>query len=85
VIDNNLEAMDVYYSNADNSIVINNPMLEKIESVEMFNMPGQSVYRFNSMSNNSAYMLKTASLSTGTYIINMKTSNGVVSAKVLVK
>ena len=85
VIDNNLEAMDIYYSNADNSIVINNPMLEKIESVEMFNMPGQSVYRFNSLSNNSAYTLKTASLSTGTYIINMKTSNGVVSAKVLVK
>jgi len=85
VIDNNLDAMDVYYSNADNSIVINNPMLEKIESVEMFNMLGQSVYRFSSLSNNNAYTLKTASLSTGGYIVNIKTSNGDVSTKVLVK
>jgi len=85
VIDNNLDAMDVYYSNADNSIVIINPMLENIESVEMYNMPGQSVYKFNSLSNNSAYTLKTASLSAGAYIVSMKTSNGVVSTKVLVK
>jgi len=80
-----LNIMDIYYSNTDNSIVIINPMLENIESVEMFNMSGQSVYRFNSLSNDSAYTLKTASLSAGAYIVNMKTSNGVVSAKVLVK
>jgi len=84
VIDIDLDVMDIFYSNADNSI-INNPMLEKIESVEMFNMLGQWVYKFNSLSNNSVYTLKTACLSTDGYIVSVKTLSGDVSIKVLVK
>jgi len=86
IMDNQLEdTIDVFYSNSENSIVINNPMQEKIESVRMFNVLGQSVYAFNVLSNNTNHKLETNGLSTGGYIINLKTSKGEFATKVLVK
>ena len=86
VVDNQLEeTIDVFYSNSENSIVINNPTQEKIESVRMFNVLGQSVYTVNVLSNNRSHKLETNGLSTGGYIINMKTPKGEFVTKVLVK
>ena len=86
IVDNQLgDTIDVFYSNSENSIIINNPTQEKIESVRMFNVLGQSVYAFNVLSNSRDHKLETNGLSVGGYIISVKTSNGEFATKVLVK
>jgi len=86
IIDNQLEEnMDVFYSNSENSIVIDNPMGEKIKSVRMFNVLGQIVYEFNTLFSSKNYKLETNGLSTGGYIVNIKTSTGEFTTKVLVR
>jgi len=85
IVDNEIETIDVFYSNSENSIVINNPMQEKIESIEMFNVLGQTVYTFNILSNNTSHKLEANGLSAGGYIISMKTSKGNSMTKILVR
>ena len=57
-----------------------------LQSAEMFNMIGQSITRFNELETKNYLELKTNQLSTGTYIINLNTTDGaVITKKVLVK
>jgi hypothetical protein len=80
------KTVDIFYSNAEDSIVINNPKGYKITTVYMVNMLGQEVFsarKFNEVTN---YLnLKLNKLSTGAYIINVITDKGGVSKKVIVK
>ena len=76
---------DVYYSNETNDIVINNPQNIEIDSVEIINMLGQVVIKYDNIDSNSTVKLKTKNLSIGTYIIKLKTEISEISKKVLVK
>ena len=78
---NNLE---VYYTNSTNSISIINPMFLEIDGIEMFNILAQSVYKNDVKFVDSETQIKTKNLSTGAYILKLKTEIGLVSKKVIV-
>jgi hypothetical protein len=78
-------SLQVYFSNEKESIIIHNPEVKNIESTEIFNLLGQSIYRFDSISNENYMEYKTKYLSAGTYIIKLKTDSSIVSKKVLIK
>jgi len=84
-LDNEFNNLNVHFSNATESIVIINPMLREIKSVELFNMLGQSIYALKNIPNINYSEFKTKNISTGTYIIKIETEIGTVSKKVLVE
>jgi len=79
------KSLQVYFSNEKESIVIHNPDVKNIESTEIFNLLGQSIYRFDSISKENYMEYKTKHLIPGTYIIKLKTDSCMVSKKVLIK
>ncbi|MDU8886380.1 choice-of-anchor D domain-containing protein [Yeosuana sp. MJ-SS3] len=79
---NNLQT---YFSNEKKSIIVHNPMLENVKSLEMINMLGQTVFRFNNEITENYTELKTNPLSVGSYIIKVETTEGTISKKVLVQ
>lgn len=84
--DENLNSIDVLYSNDKEKIVLINPNLIEVKSIELFNMLGQSVHKFESISESGYSEYEVKNLSTGTYIIKLYTVSGSVSTKkVLVK
>ncbi|MCK7591834.1 choice-of-anchor D domain-containing protein [Subsaxibacter sp. CAU 1640] len=85
VDENDLTALEVYYANAMESIVLVNPTLREIKSVEMFNLLGQSVVTIKPIENVTYSEYKVKNLSVGTYIVKMITDHGTTSKKVLVK
>ncbi len=85
VDDSIISSIDVFFNNTNESIVVLNPELKTIKTIELFNILGQSIQTFDDIahSNNSEYKVK--KLSTGTYIIKVYTDTGSFSKKVLVK
>ena len=84
--DENINSLDVLYSNDKEKIVLINPNLIEVKSIELFNMLGQSVQKFESISESGYSEYEVKNLSTGTYIIKLYTVSGSVSTKkVLVK
>ena len=84
--DEHLNSIDVLYSNDKEKIVLINPNLIEVKSIELFNMIGQSVHKFESISESGYSEYEVKNLSTGTYIIKLYTVSGSVSTKkVLVK
>ncbi|GAA4901396.1 hypothetical protein GCM10023311_28870 [Flaviramulus aquimarinus] len=77
--------IEVYFSNEKNSIVINNPNSEMIESVEMFNILGQSLFKFEINANDKHLKYNASQIKAGNYIIKIETEYGIVSKKVLIK
>ena len=78
--------LDVLYSNDKEKIVLVNPNLIDVKSIELFNMLGQSVHKFESISESGYSEYDVKNLSTGTYVIKLYTVSGSVSTKkVLVK
>ena len=82
-IENN--ELQVYFSNEKKSIIVHNPILKHIKSIEINNILGQSVYEFSIETNKNYIEHNTLKITTGTYIIKMKTDEGTISKKVLVK
>lgn len=78
------EKLLVYFSNEKESIIIHNPNLSQIESIEMFNIIGQSIYNVTKNSDSDYMEIKTKNITTGAYIIKIETENNVVSKKVLI-
>ena len=85
VDDFEVNSLQTYFSNEKKSIIVHNPMLEQIKTIEMVNMLGQSVYRFDYEISENYTELKTNPLSVGTYIIKAETTEGTISKKVLVQ
>jgi hypothetical protein len=83
--DNELSKLDVHYSNSIESIVVINPTLQSIKSIEIANVLGQKIQTINKASNENYMEIEVKNLSTGTYIIKLKTKNGIVTKKVLVE
>jgi len=80
-----LTNLDVHYSNSIESIVLINPTLKEIYSIELFNILGQSIYIVEETTNESYAEFKVDNLSAGTYIITLKTDDGAFSKKVMVE
>lgn len=86
-IDDNVlnNAFEVFYNNDSESIVLRNPSLMEIDSIELFNILGQSIYYTNEIDKQNYTEIKVSSLITGAYIINIDSQNGKISKKVLVE
>ena len=83
---NTLNLFDVNYTNAIESIVISNPNHETITSVKLISILGQEVFTTNKISAKSKITLKVSDLSSGTYIIKIKTKDRKsITKKVLIK
>ena len=77
--------IEVYFFNEKKNIVINNPDLKLIESAEVINIIGQTLFKFqiNADDNNMEFNVNT--IQTGSYILKIKTESGIISKKVLIK
>ena len=83
--ENELNGVNIYYSNDIESIVLVNPAFKEIKSIELFNILGQNVYSVD-VNNSSDYAeYEVSNLSTGTYIIKLNTVSGTISKKVLIE
>lgn len=74
-----------YFTNNNESIVINNPELQEIYSVSLINVLGQEIVSFDSIETKDYTTLKTSNISTGNYILNINTNIGKISKKVLIE
>ncbi|GAL80084.1 internalin [Algibacter lectus] len=77
--------IDMYFSNSENSIVINNPSSIYIESIQMYNLVGQSVFNLETKTKKSNFSHRVEKTHPGVYILKIKTSHGVLSKEVLKK
>ncbi|AXT19725.1 choice-of-anchor D domain-containing protein [Flavobacteriaceae bacterium AU392] len=85
ITENIIENLGVFYSNNSKNIVIINPEFKNINSLEMINLLGQSVYSIEDIPNNDRVEYRANKLATGTYIIRMNTDEGILTKKVLVQ
>ncbi|NNC49866.1 MAG: DNRLRE domain-containing protein [Flaviramulus sp.] len=85
VNDNYDKPILAYYSNEKNSIIIQNSNSRMIESIEMFNILGQSLFQIDIDTIQKHLEYNVSPIKTGAYIIKMTTENGIVSKKVLVE
>ncbi|PKQ46519.1 choice-of-anchor D domain-containing protein [Confluentibacter flavum] len=79
------ETIQVYFSSEKESIVIHNPTLKQLKSVEIMTILGQSINKFNVGTSNDYMEYKTNQISTGVYIIKIQTEEGSISKKVLIR
>ncbi len=77
--------IEVYFSNEKNSIIIDNPDSKEIKSVEMLNILGQSIFKFNLNTTQNYIEYKANQFTSGYYILNIETEFSKISKKVLVK
>ncbi|MFI1770437.1 LamG-like jellyroll fold domain-containing protein [Thalassobellus citreus] len=77
--------IEAFYSNEKKRIIIQNPNSNTLESIEMFNILGQSLFKFNTNTAKNYIEYKTNQIKTGAYIIEIKTEYGKLSKKVLIK
>ncbi|GAA4977436.1 choice-of-anchor D domain-containing protein [Algibacter aquimarinus] len=77
--------LQVYFSNDKESIIVNNPKLLNIKTVELYNVLGQSVFNVNNDNNESYLEFKTKEINTGVYIINLTSENNTISKKILIE
>jgi len=71
--------IEVYFFNEKKNIVINNPDLKLIESAEVINIIGQTLFKFqiNADDNNMEFNVNT--IQTGSYILKIKTESGIIT------
>ncbi|NMH86205.1 LamG-like jellyroll fold domain-containing protein [Flavivirga algicola] len=77
--------IETHYSNEENHIIINNPTSKLIKSVEMLNILGQSLFKFQTNTNERHLTYNASQIKTGNYILKIQTSYGTISKKVLIK
>ncbi|WP_299555822.1 LamG-like jellyroll fold domain-containing protein [Seonamhaeicola sp.] len=77
--------MQVYFSNEIDCIVILNPESISIKSIEVLNLLGQSLFKFDTNTTQSYIKYKANQFVTGYYVINIETEFSKISKKVLVK
>ncbi|MEL0457597.1 LamG-like jellyroll fold domain-containing protein [Flavobacteriaceae bacterium SZ-1-7] len=79
------QQIEVYFSNEHNNIVINNPSSKLIESIEMFNLLGQSLFKFQTNTNNNYLEYNASQISPSNYVLKIETESGIISKKVRVE
>ena len=70
---NEKDHIEVYFSNEKNNIVINNPTSRLIESVEMFNILGQALFKLQPNTNNNHLEYNANQIKAGNYILKIET------------
>jgi len=84
--DNNTnKQFEVYYSNKKSSIVIHNPVEKLIESVEMINILGQTLFKSTTNSNANYMEYNAGQIKAGNYILKINSEFKTISKKVLIK
>ncbi len=83
--DVNISNLDVHYANSINSIVLINPTLKQIDSIEMTTILGQSIYKNNQVATADHSEYEINNLSVGTYIITITSETGTFTKKVIVE
>ncbi|WP_372753375.1 LamG-like jellyroll fold domain-containing protein [Mariniflexile sp.] len=78
-------AIQAFFSKENGSIIIQNPNSQSIETTELFNLLGQSIFKLSNKTNDKFIEQKTNSIATGAYILKLKTETGIVSKKVLIE
>lgn len=80
------ESLSVFYANDQQEIVIYNPKLWDIQTVEIYNTLGQSVYQLNNLNQEEYSKIQSNNLSQGAYIISVSTKlYGTFNKKVIIK
>lgn len=79
------DTIQVYFSNDNESIIVQNPNSIKIKSIEIYNILGQSIFKSTNSTTEKYIEQKTKNIAIGTYVIKLKTDFGVVSKKVLIE
>ena len=82
--DDEFSQLDIHYSNELESIILINPTFKDIESIDIFNILGQSIYSVEDVENTDYSEYKVSNFSTGTYILKINTNSGSFSKKVLI-
>lgn len=78
-------SIDIFYSNENESIIINNPESRLIKVVEMFNILGQSLFDLNTNSTKNHIEYRVPRNIAGNYILNIETEVGKISKKIMIK
>ena len=85
VEENSNKNFQVYFSNEKKSVIIHNPLQINIESVSIYNMLGQVIYKTRIQRTDNYFEFKSSQTNTGINIVLLKTINGIISKKVLIK
>jgi hypothetical protein len=77
--------LQFYFANNNQTIAVKNPKLKNIKSIELFNILGQSILRYNEIGTLEYSEFKTGNISAGSYVLEIETNTGKTSKKVLVE
>ncbi|MGZ0016723.1 LamG-like jellyroll fold domain-containing protein [Yeosuana sp. AK3] len=83
--DQDTDLLNIFYSNEETSLILHNPKLKQIKSIQLLNVLGQSIGEFKAIEHHHYQTFKTKHLDAGTYIIKLNTIEDTVSKKVLIK
>jgi hypothetical protein len=78
------KSLNAVYANDNDSIILINPALIEVKSMQLLNVIGQSITKINNISVSPYSEYEVKNLSSGTYIIKINTASGSVSKKVLI-
>lgn len=76
--------INIYFSSDKKSIVIHNSKSKIIKSVELFNILGQSLFKFDTETKDDYLEYNASQIASGTYIIKITTEFGKFSKKILI-
>ena len=82
------ETISIMFTSNDNTISVKNSSLNTIvESVTLYNLLGQVISTWDVSNENQSALIKVLvrDLSTGTYVVRLKTSEGVLAKKIIIK
>ena len=82
------ETISIMFTNNDNMISVKNSSPNTIvESVILYNLLGQSISTWDVSKENQSALIKVLvrDLSAGTYVVRLKTSEGIIAKKIIIK
>ncbi|MFV9551457.1 T9SS type A sorting domain-containing protein [Algibacter sp. PT7-4] len=77
--------IEIFFSNEKSSVVINNPASKFIKTIEMINILGQTLFKFQTKTNNNHIEYNSSQIKTGNYILKIDTEFGMVTKKIFIK
>lgn len=81
-----IENLNVYYAMNANKIIVLNPESQKVNSIELYNVFGQTVYSNQNIYQGNSIEVEPRNLTSGIYIIRLVTANnGMLTKKIIVK
>ncbi|MBR9915327.1 MAG: T9SS type A sorting domain-containing protein [Algicola sp.] len=78
------QSMDVLFNRSDDQIKVLNHSNLKIESIEVYSLLGQAVYKSVTSSTQNEVAINASQITSGTYVVIVRSDNGIKSKKILV-